>query len=205
MRILHYSIFRLILAAGLANFASSIYAEEYTAADVLFDTIDRKCIQQIENNSGLDHADLKEVPALRQFQIFRFMSKTMNPEEVTLWQTSSEQVVIVEGNEDRSCYILAFEIEDHELIDAYQMWRTRNTEGLLVAFDIETQSDLQKRLGRHGVLAKLLDDDDHLEVGISSHYKNNNFITVFVARYPPNPISDHVFGSTKGNAENNSE
>jgi len=195
------SIAGLVFATGLFIFASSVSAEESNAADVLFDTIDRNCIPQIENSSALDSTNLTEVLALQQFQIFRFMSRILKPEDVTLWQTSSKQVVIVEDNENRSCFILAFEIEEPALLDAYRKWRVRHADEILVFSDIETQSDFQIRSGRHGTLAKLLDGKYHLEVNISSHYKNNNFVTVFVGRYDPNPISDRLFGPIQADLE----
>ncbi len=196
------NLLRLLSAAILATAPTQLTAEPNDAANVFFGEIINTCIPQVETQTDFVRTGLKEVPPLRRFQIFSFMSKTMDPEGVRLWKTASDQVVLVEDGESRSCYILGFKIEEQALLDAYRAWReNRNDDEFLVFSDIETQTDMQKRLGRHGLLAKKLNEEFHVEVIISSHYKYDNFVTAFVAFMPQTPVSDKLFGAPSDEAQ----
>ena len=170
-------------------------------ADILFETIEKRCISSIVEQSEIDNSGLLQVPALRKLEIFQYMANIIDPTSVELWQTASPDVVIVDGGLNGLCSVFGFEISEEDMLSAYRRWRQQSKDGLFVRSDIEAQSTFQKKYRRRlGVLVDKMESGRILEVHISSYHRVDQRITIlaFVAGHASNPWTDPVFREPAG-------
>jgi len=90
-------------------------------AGVLFDSFSTECIGRLENLAEFDSARHTRVAPALEKKVLDFLGGNS---EGTLWETSSEYVMLADFDSTRMCQIMGFNIEESELLKAYEYWRT---------------------------------------------------------------------------------